>query len=94
MPDGQSFPQLVESLLTIAEYELGVRTVLRDLLRHGTPVHTSAMLTVEQLASEWMFLRNHAKLMFAPGTLAQGLNLPAVAVFVAGTSMGNPRLTT
>jgi len=38
-----------------------------------------------------MFQKGLAKLMFATGTLAQGLNLPAVAVVVSGTTMGDPR---
>lgn len=87
----EPFPALVEAWLSIADAELGVETSLRNLLRRGIAVHTSAMLQVEQAASEWMFARCRALLMFATGTLAQGLNLPATAVVVAGTSMGDPR---
>jgi len=93
IPDDVPFPPLVESWLTIAEYELGVQTALRNLLRHGITVHTSALLPVEHAASEWMFLNHKVNLMFATGTLAQGLNLPAVAVIVAGTSIGDPRFS-
>lgn len=82
---------LTTGWLSIADAELGVRTVLWDLLRKGVSVHTSAMLEAEQIASELMFKSQHAKLMFASPTLAQGLNLPALAVVVAGTSMGDPR---
>ena len=85
------FPPLVEAWLRIADAELGVETALRDLLRRGIAVHTSAMLQPEQAASEWMFAERKALLMFATGTLAQGLNLPATAVVIAGTSMGDPR---
>ncbi len=49
------------------------------------------MLEAEQIASELMFKSGLAKLMFASPTLAQGLNLPALAAVVAGTSMGDPR---
>ena len=42
-------------------------------------------------AAEWMFTMQKAPLMFATGTLAQGLNLPAIAVAIAGTSLGDPR---
>ncbi len=49
------------------------------------------MLQTEQAAAEWMFSHEKAKLIFATGTLAQGLNLPAIAVVIAGTSMGDPR---
>ena len=77
-------PSLVEAQLSIADADLGVPTCLRDLLGRGVAVYTSAMLQVEQAASEWMFTHEKAKLMIATGTLAQGLNLPAVAVIVSG----------
>ena len=91
IPEEEQFPSLVEAWLSIADYELGVQTIIRRLLRHGVTVHTSALLNVEHSASEWMFINRKANLMFATGTLAQGLNLPAVAVIIAGTSMGDPR---
>lgn len=87
------FPRIIEAYLAIAEAELGMGTVLRDLLRRGIAVHTAAMLPTEQSASEWMFSHEKAVLMFATGTLAQGLNLPATAVVVAGTSLADPRDT-
>lgn len=87
----QDFEPLVEALLSISDAELGVDTILRDLLRRGIAVHTSAMLQPEQSASEWMFAQRKALLMFATPTLAQGLNLPAIGVVIAGTSMGDPR---
>lgn len=83
-------PPIVEAQLAIADAELGVPTVLRDLLRKGVSVHTSAMLQVEQAASEWMFADGGSKLIFATGTLAQGLNLPAAAVVVSGSELGGP----
>ncbi len=89
--DAGGFPAIVEAWLSLADCELGQPTALRNLLRRGIAVHTSAMLQVEQAAAEWMFSHGLALLMFATGTLAQGLNLPAVAVVVAGTSMGDPR---
>jgi hypothetical protein len=85
------FPPLVEAWLSIADAELGVETILRDYLRRGVSVHTSALLPVEQAASEWMFVNQYSNLMFATATLAQGLNLPAIAVVIAGTSMGDAR---
>jgi hypothetical protein len=54
-------------------------------------VHTSAMLRVEQEAAEWMFANGCTDLLFATGTLAQGLNLPAIAVIISGTSAGDKR---
>jgi hypothetical protein len=84
-------PELVSAWLAISDAELGVETPLRDLLSKGVAVHTSAMLQAEQAASEWMFRHHRALLMFARPTLAQGLNLPAIGVVVAGTSMGDPR---
>jgi hypothetical protein len=91
VPDGTAMPAVVEAWLALADAELGVATELRSLLRNGIAVHTSAMLQVEQAAAERMFQTGLAKLMFATGTLAQGLNLPALAVVVGGTTMGDPR---
>jgi hypothetical protein len=85
-----ALPPIVNAWLGISEMELGGVSVLGALLRRGISVHTSAMLQTEQAASEWMFGKQYAKLMFATPTLAQGLNLPAIAVVVAGTTMGNP----
>ncbi|MBV6505493.1 MAG: hypothetical protein ILNGONEN_01055 [Syntrophorhabdaceae bacterium] len=89
--ENESFPSLVEAWLSISDAELGVETQLRKLLRRGITVHSSAMLQPEQVASEWMFIQRKALLMFATGTLAQGLNLPAISVIISGTSMGDPR---
>lgn len=89
--EGKAMPAIVESWLALADAELGVETELRSLLYQGIAVHTSAMLQVEQAAAEWMFTKGFAKLMFATATLAQGLNLPAIAVVVSGTAMGDPR---
>jgi hypothetical protein len=91
VPEGTTFPTLVEAWLAIGDSELGVETELRSLLHRGIAVHTSAMLQVEQAAAERMFQHGLARLMFATGTLAQGLNLPAIAVVVSGTKMGDPR---
>lgn len=86
-----NFPEIVDAWLSISDAELGETTILRNLLRRGIAVHSSAMLQTEQAASEWMFLNKKAPLMIATGTLAQGLNLPAIAVVIAGTSMGDAR---
>lgn len=83
----EPFLTLVEAQLAIADAELGVPTELRALLRKGVAVHTAAMLQVEQAAAELMFSNGKAKLMFATGTLAQGLNLPAAAVVVSGSEI-------
>jgi hypothetical protein len=83
-----AIPELIEAQLSIADAELGVPTEMRSLLRKGVSVHTAAMLQVEQAASEYMFASGKAKLMFATGTLAQGLNLPAAAVVVSGSQVG------
>ena len=89
--DSGGLAAVVEAWLRISDAELGIPTALRVLLNKGVAVHTSAMLQTEQAAAEWMFQHCQASLMFATPTLAQGLNLPAVAVLVAGTSMGDPR---
>ncbi|MDF2612434.1 MAG: box helicase [Clostridia bacterium] len=84
-------PDLVKAYLLIAEEELGVKTILTDLLKKGVSVHSSSMLVVEQLASEYMFTHKLSRAMFATGTLAEGLNMPAIAVIVSGTSIGDSR---
>ncbi|HUC00206.1 MAG TPA: hypothetical protein VMS11_10305, partial [Solirubrobacterales bacterium] len=45
----------------------------------------------EQRASEVAFADGLARAMFATGTLAQGLNLPATAVVIGGTRVGDDR---
>jgi hypothetical protein len=91
LSDDGDFEALVEAWLVLSDAELGLETILRDLLRRGIAVHTSSMLQTERAASEWMFSRRRAEIMFATGTLAQGLNLPAIAVVISGTSMGDVR---
>jgi len=84
----ESLPTLVQSYLKLAEAELGVTSDLETLFARGVAVHTSLMLPVEQFAAEHMFREGFAHLMIATPTLAQGLNLPAVAVVIGGTSLG------
>lgn len=86
-----ALPITVDAWLSIAEAELGVTTALRQLLINGIAVHTSAMLPSEHAASVQMFRDKLATIMFATGTLSQGLNLPAIAVVIAGTTMGDSR---
>ena len=80
--------ETIEPLLDLADFELGVPTVLRDLLRKRVAVHTSAMLQQERLASELAYDRGVAQVVFATATLAQGLNLPATAVVIGGINIG------
>lgn len=87
--------QAIEHLLDLADFELGVASVLRKLLEKGVAVHTSAMLPEERRASELAYDRGIARVVFATGTLAQGLNLPATAVVIGGINIGyDPDLTT
>src|SRR5439155_1546382 len=84
-------------LLTDAEFAGPSRagdhlSEVHDALEKGIAIHTSAMLPHEQRASELAFERGVAVVMFATGTLAQGLNLPATAVVVGGTAEGDRRL--
>ena len=81
----------ISSLLALAEDELGVPSSVRSLLDSGVGVHTAALLESEKLASELAFKRAHVKALLATGTLAQGLNLPASVVIIAGTSIGDRR---
>ncbi len=85
-----------DSLLTLADAELagvegGPVSELHDALDRGLALHTSAMLTEEQRASELAFEAGAATVMLATGTLAQGLNLPATAVVIGGTAVGDQR---
>jgi replicative superfamily II helicase len=80
--------ETVEAFLRLAELELGVPSGLRAALTKRVAVHTSALLTEEQRASEVAFDRDVAVAMFATGTMAQGLNLPATAVVIGGTDIG------
>lgn len=80
--------ETVESLLALASAELGVPSLLGQVLRKGAGVHTSALLVEERRASEIAFIDGGCSVLFATGTLAQGLNLPATAVIVGGTKIG------
>jgi len=83
--------ELVDALLVIAEDELGVESVVGQLIRRRLSVHTSALLDSEKIASEVSFQDGVAVAMFATGTLAQGLNLPASVVVIGGTAVGDRR---
>lgn len=78
----------IAALLRLADAELGVPSMLRDALSKRVAVHTSAMLREEQRASELAFEGEVAWALFATGTMAQGLNLPATAVLIGGTEIG------
>jgi hypothetical protein len=78
----------VDALLLLADLELGVPSALRTVLSKRIAVHTSALLREEQRASEVAFDADVAIAMFATGTMAQGLNLPATAVVIGGTDIG------
>ncbi|WP_406516537.1 DEAD/DEAH box helicase [Streptomyces sp. NBC_00134] len=78
----------IEALLTLAGAELGIESELRATLVKGVGVHTGALLREEQRASEISFDRDRIRVLFATGTLSQGLNLPATAVVIGGTKVG------
>ncbi len=78
----------IEAFLLLADVELGVPTALRSCLERGVAVHTGALLREEQRASEVAFEHEVAVAMYATGTMAQGLNLPATAVVIGGTDIG------
>jgi hypothetical protein len=84
-------PDLINVCQILSECELGCESEVAVLLRRGIAVHTSLMLETEKIASETAFKNRSAPVMFATGTLAQGLNLPALAVVIAGTRIGDPR---
>lgn len=78
----------VEALLLLASAELGLPSRLRETLEKGVGVHTSALLAEERRATELAFDSDVARVLFATGTLAQGLNLPATTVIIGGTDIG------
>jgi hypothetical protein len=78
----------VQALLQLAAAELGVESLLAGALAKGAGVHTSALLAEERRASEIAFDEDDVAVLFATGTLAQGLNLPATTVIVGGTEIG------
>ncbi|MDA1232502.1 MAG: DEAD/DEAH box helicase, partial [Planctomycetota bacterium] len=84
-------PDIVDYCRILAEFELGCDSHVFSLLDHGVAVHTALMLETEKIASESTFRNRSAPIMFATGTLAQGLNLPAIAVVIAGSKIGDPR---
>ena len=88
----------VDALLTLADAEIGgparaqeKLSAVHSAIEKSIAVHSGAMLPYEQRASEIAFERGVAVVMLATGTLAQGLNLPATAVVVGGTSVGDRR---
>jgi hypothetical protein len=81
----------ISAYITLSEDELGVPSEIAELLRFGISVHTSLLLETEKFASEEAFRNESSILMLATGTLAQGLNLPAIAVIVGGTRIGFSR---
>ncbi len=85
---GVRLPSEIDALLELASAELGVGSLLSDALGKGVGVHTSALLTEERRASELAFEGDVATVLFATGTLAQGLNLPATTVIIGGTEIG------
>lgn len=84
-------PSLIASYRVLAEFELGVPSEVFSLIDRGISVHTAAMIETEKMAAESTFAQGATRVMFATGTLAQGLNLPAIAVVIAGTRIGDPR---
>lgn len=78
----------VQALVELAAAELGVESLLSPTLAKGVGVHTSALLSEERRASEIAFDQGDVTVLFATGTLAQGLNLPATTVIVGGTDIG------
>lgn len=86
--DGVELGTTVHALLGLADAELGVESLLGAALAKGVGVHTSALLTEERRASELAFDEGDAAILFATGTLAQGLNLPATTVIIGGTDIG------
>lgn len=84
-------PEIVQVCRVLAEFEIGIISDVFSLIDRGLSVHTSNMIETEKIASEAAFSAKATRVMYATGTLAQGLNLPAMAVVIGGTRIGDPR---
>lgn len=84
-------PEIVRICRTLAEFEFGIESDVFSLIDRGLSVHTAHMIETEKIASESVFRDRGTRVMYATGTLAQGLNLPAMAVVIGGTRIGDPR---
>jgi hypothetical protein len=84
-------PAIYAPAKVLAEYEFGAQSEVFELIERGLSVHTALMIETEKIASEATFRDRATRIMLATGTLAQGLNLPATAVIIAGTRIGDPR---
>lgn len=81
----------VRHLLELAEYELGELSEVATLLENGVATHSAALIDEERRATEQAFggRAATAQVMVATTSLAQGLNLPATVVVIAGTKIGH-----
>ncbi len=84
-------PDIIDICRVLAEHEFGIESEVFTLIGQGLSVHTSHMIETEKIASETAFRNRSTRIMYATGTLAQGLNLPATAVVIGGTRIGDPR---
>ncbi len=84
-------PAIVNTCRILAEFEFGAPSAVFNLLDRGVAVHTALMIETEKIASEESFISQSCRILYATGTLAQGLNLPASAVIIAGTRIGFDR---
>lgn len=84
-------PEVVRICRVLAEFEFGLPSDVFTFIDRGLSVHTSHMIETEKIASERAFRARATRVMHATGTLAQGLNLPAIAVIIGGTRIGDPR---
>ncbi len=77
--------QQEENLFQAAEAELGDPQLVERPLRQRVGIHHGLLLLPERLAMESAFRRNNGLLaLVATPTVAQGINLPAEAVIIAG----------
>ena len=92
MPE-RELEERVSDHLALAEYELGRESEVKQLLRNGVATHSAALIDDERRASELAFSGRNpsAPVIVATTSLAQGLNLPATVVVVAGTQIGRGR---
>lgn len=64
---------------------------LEDLIKKGFGTHHAGMCRNDRLEVEDLFRCGHIKTIVCTATLAWGVNLPAHAVFIRGTSLYDPQ---
>jgi replicative superfamily II helicase len=60
---------------------------MKELIKHGIGVHNAGMLRADRTLVERMFEAGYLRVLVCTATLAWGVNLPAYAVIIKGTTV-------